>query len=97
MIYTEYLSTKEVIEYLSSKGINSFWHFTDASNLESIKEYGLKSLWEIKRNNIKVNRFGGNALSHTLDYYKKDLLLFKNQNQGIHYMKLQKKKDIKIF
>jgi hypothetical protein len=69
MICTEHLSTKEVIEYLASKGINSFWHFTDASNLESIKKYGLKSLWEIKRNNIKVNRFGGNELSHFLDYY----------------------------
>jgi hypothetical protein len=74
---------------------HSFWHFTDASNLESIKKYGLKSLWEIKRNNIKVNRFGGNELSHTLDYYKNlDLyvhLAFINDHPMYHYAKKDKR------
>jgi len=70
MILIEKLTTEEIIEYLNSKGIKNFWHFTDASNLETIKKYGLQSLWNIKRLNIPVNRFGGNNLSHQLDYEK---------------------------
>jgi len=70
-----YKSTEDIIEYLNSKGIDSFWHFTDASNLETIEKYGLQSLWNINRLKIPVNRFGGNKLSHQLDY-KKDLDLY---------------------
>lgn len=67
MVLREKLTTEEIIEYLNSKGIKSFWHFTDASNIETIKKYGLQSLWNIKRLNIPVKRFGGNQLSHKLD------------------------------
>ena len=62
-------TTAEIIKYLNSKGINSFWHFTDKSNLESIKKYGIQSLKNIKEKQIKVNRFGANTLSHDLDMH----------------------------
>ena len=62
-------NTKEIINYLNSKGIKSFWHFTDASNLKTIEKYGIQSLKNIQNKKIKVNRFGANPLSHTLDFY----------------------------
>ena len=62
-------NTKEIINYLNSKGIKSFWHFTDASNLETIEKYGIQSLKNIQNKKIEVNRFGANSLSHNLDSY----------------------------
>jgi len=59
-----------VKEHLEKYGIKSLWHFTDLSNWESIKRYGIKSLYRINRDDIKVSRFGANALSHDLDYYR---------------------------
>jgi len=67
MAVKKQLSTESIIKYLNSKGIKSFWHFTDASNLETIKKYGIQSLKNIKKNKIDVNRFGANNISHDLD------------------------------
>ena len=54
-------------ETLEQYGITSLYHFTDRSNLKSIKKYGLQSLENIAQNNISVSRFGANRLSHSLD------------------------------
>jgi len=48
-------------------GITSIWHFTDESNLESIKQHGLLSLDLITQQQIHVPCFGADALSHSLD------------------------------
>ena len=55
---------------LASYGITSVYHFTDKANLESIKTYGIQSLQNIIQNDIDVQRFGADSLSHTLDAYK---------------------------
>jgi hypothetical protein len=52
---------------LRKYGITSLYHFTDRSNLQSIKKYGLQSLENIAQNNISVSHFGANRLSHSLD------------------------------
>jgi len=52
---------------LNKYSIQYFYHFTDISNLESIKKYGLFSLSEIAKQQIKVNICGGDELSHSLD------------------------------
>jgi hypothetical protein len=62
------MDLKEINNYLKVKNINYLWHFTDLSNLDSIKKYGLQSLHNINKYNIKVSRFGAEELSHSLDY-----------------------------
>jgi hypothetical protein len=52
---------------LEQYNINSIWHFTDISNLESIKKYGLLSLQLLTQKNIEVSCYGANSLSHNLD------------------------------
>ena len=59
---------KEMRDFFSEKGIESIWHFTDKSNLESIKKYGLQSLHNIEKKKITVERFGADDLSHMLDH-----------------------------
>ena len=54
-------------ETLKFYGITSIWHFTDESNLESIKKHGLLSLDLITQQQIHVPCFGADALSHSLD------------------------------
>jgi len=71
----EILEIEEIIEYLKENGINYFWHFTDKSNLESIRKYGIQSLWFINHSGIKVKHYGANELSHKIDY-EKNLDLF---------------------
>jgi len=56
---------------LARYNINCIWHFTDRSNLESIKKYkGLLSLRELERRGIEILVPGGNELSHGLDKEK---------------------------
>jgi hypothetical protein len=55
---------------LNCYGIKSIWHFTDESNLESISRYGLLSLNDIKRQQIKVSRYGATHSSHLQDIRK---------------------------
>ncbi len=97
MIQNLYLTEEEIIEYLNSKNIKSFWHFTDASNLETIKKHGLQSLWNIERLNIPVKRFGGNKLSHQLDY-EKNLDLFVHlafiKDHPMYYVAIRDKRII---
>lgn len=59
-----------IAKALNHYGIKSIWHFTDRSNLESIKKYGLLSLENIERRGIDVPCFGANELSHRLDRRK---------------------------
>lgn len=54
-------------ETLKFYGITSIWHFTDRSNLESIKQHGLLSLELLEKENIHVPCYGANELSHNLD------------------------------
>ena len=61
----------EMRDFFSEKGIESLWHFTDRSNLESIEKYGLQSLFNIGKKEIPVERFGADTLSHSLDRSKK--------------------------
>ena len=52
---------------LQSKDIKSVWHFTDKSNLASIKKYGLLSLREILTKDVHVSCYGADSMSHSLD------------------------------
>ena len=54
-------------ETLNHYNIKSIWHFTDRSNLESIKKHGLLSLNLLTQNSIDVSCYGANELSHSLD------------------------------
>lgn len=57
-----------IIEKYKFDGI---WHFTDYSNIESIKNNnGLISLGELQRKNISIPAPGGNQWSHDADIYK---------------------------
>jgi len=55
---------------LQHYGIKSIWHFTDLSNLESIKKYGVLSLRNLINSRINVACYGANELSHNLDIAK---------------------------
>ncbi len=51
--------------------IDVIWHFTDKSNLDSIKEHqGLFSLDELEKRKINIPIPGGNDLSHNADRIK---------------------------
>jgi len=52
---------------LKRHGIKSIWHFTDKSNLASIKKYGLLSLSHLLQTNIYVPCFCADDMSHYLD------------------------------
>jgi len=58
------MSLKNILE---EYGIKSIWHFTDKSNIESIKKHGLLSLDLLTQKNIQVSCYGANELSHNLD------------------------------
>lgn len=55
---------------LAEYGITSVYHFTDKSNLKSIQENGLQSLFNIEEESIDVSHFGANDFSHQLDRQK---------------------------
>jgi len=57
-------------ETLKKFNITSIWHFTDESNLESIKKHGLLSLALLDKENINVSCYGANEESHHLDRCK---------------------------
>ena len=53
---------------IKSHGIRCLFHFTDAANLESIKEHGgLWSLAKLREMKIDIPHPGGNEWSHTED------------------------------
>ena len=54
------------IEFFEKKGIELVYHFTDISNVRSIKQHGLFSTMEQRRRKMSV-RSGGNRLSRDLD------------------------------
>ena len=51
-------------------GISQIWHFTDRSNLDSIRKHGLLSFAEAKRRGIEIPCPGGNDWSRDLDKRK---------------------------
>jgi hypothetical protein len=55
-----------IYETLGFYNIDSVWHFTDESNLDTIEKYGILSLNKIVNQNIKVACFGADSLSHSL-------------------------------
>jgi len=55
---------------ISKYKFDGVWHFTDHSNLELIKEYGLLSLAELERRGISIPAPGGNEWSHDADKIK---------------------------
>lgn len=66
---------QKIIEKYNIKHV---WHFTDRSNIDSIKKYGLLSLDEIEKRKIIVSCYGGNDWSHDAD----------KQNGMDHYVHL---------
>ena len=61
------MNLQETLKYY---GKTSIWHFTDESNLKSIKEHGILSLLMITQNKIHVPCFGADAESHYRDKIK---------------------------
>lgn len=73
---------------------NNFYHFTDGSNIESIKKYGLLSLSEQTRNKITPNNYGSDELSRSQDirsemdryvhlsFWKSNSMQFKAKAEG---------------
>lgn len=56
---------------LKKYGFDGIWHFTDRSNIESIKTFGgLLSLGELERLGVNIPRPGGNQWSHDADKVK---------------------------
>lgn len=59
---------KSILEKYKIEGI---WHFTDESNIDSIKgNGGLLALGEIQRRGVAIPNPGGNQWSHDADKYK---------------------------
>lgn len=57
-----------IISFLKEIGITCFYHFTDISNISSIKTNGgLYSWFYCKQNNITISKPGGDDLSRSLD------------------------------
>lgn len=56
---------------LKKFNIEAIWHFTDESNIESIKgNGGLLALEELHRRSVAIPAPGGNQWSHDADKYK---------------------------
>ncbi|TPN69028.1 DUF4433 domain-containing protein [Mesorhizobium sp. B1-1-1] len=53
----------EIDEFVKALGKRSLFHFTDTRNIPSIKEHGLLSLRELRRQEVVVNAAGGNGWS----------------------------------
>jgi len=56
---------------LKRHSITSIWHFTDKSNLASIKKYGLLSLSHLLQTNIFVPCFGVDKLKYMIVFFMK--------------------------
>lgn len=59
-----------MIAIIEKYKIECVWHFTDKSNLDSIKEHGLLSFAELEERGIKIPCPGGNDWSHNADKMK---------------------------
>ena len=55
---------------LQKYGIDGIWHFTDNSNVQSIRNHGLLSLAESRSRGLPIPRHGGNDWSHNADAQK---------------------------
>lgn len=59
---------EEILKYLTIQGITKFYHFTDESNLASIRSNnGLYSWFYCEENDIDINNPGGDHISKQLD------------------------------
>lgn len=57
----------EIVRYLQEEGVECLYHFTDRSNLDSIRKYGLLSYETCAKMGVTIPRPGGNELSRKLD------------------------------
>jgi hypothetical protein len=57
-------------EHLKNNQVQDLYHFTDRSNLESIRKYGLCSIDFCRKNNIPIGRFASSIESRQSDDYK---------------------------
>lgn len=59
---------QDYLKILSDKNVNCLYHFTDRSNIDSIKSHkGLYSWFYCENNNIDIVKPGGNGTSRKLD------------------------------
>ena len=59
---------RAMLQYLEANGIKYFYHFTDRSNIDSIKKYGGLFSWHYcEEKGIVISKPGGDSLSRSLD------------------------------
>ncbi|PIB24054.1 hypothetical protein BFP76_02060 [Amylibacter kogurei] len=62
------MNLNELVEYIKKSEQHKYlYHFTDARNIDSIKQHGLLSKQELESRKVVPKAFGGNDLSHDLD------------------------------
>lgn len=65
------INWQSFLNVILKQNINYLYHFTDTSNLESIKKHGALCSWYFcEINGITINRPGGNSISRELDKRK---------------------------
>ena len=95
---------------MQQNGIKTLYHFTDRSNIKSIKEHGGLYSWHYcDRNNINIPFSGGDTLSRDLDrrYNLQDFvrlsfcndhpMMWRLQQNGRNLLLLQVKIDVAYF
>jgi hypothetical protein len=60
------MDIKELVELLKKHNL-CFYHFTDGENIKSIKQHGLISKSYAAKQNITIEKPGGNELSRSVD------------------------------
>lgn len=98
------------INYLKSHGVSCFYHFTDESNLRSIRKLGgLYSWYYCSKNGIEIPDAGGDSQSRSLDrrqgledyvrlsFCSDHPMAWRKQQEGSHLVLLKIKIDIAAF
>lgn len=98
------------INYLRSHGVSCFYHFTDESNLRSIRKLGgLYSWYYCAQNNIDIPDAGGDSQSRGLDrrqgledyvrlsFCSDHPMAWRKQQEGSHLVLLRIKIDVAAF
>ena len=98
------------INYLRSHGVSCFYHFTDESNLRSIRKLGgLYSWYYCVQNNIDIPDAGGDSQSRGLDrrqgledyvrlsFCSDHPMAWRKQQEGSHLVLLRIKIDVAAF
>ena len=98
------------INYLKSHGVSCFYHFTDDSNLRSIRKFGgLYSWYYSSKNGIEIRDAGGDSQSRGLDrrqgledyvhlsFCSDHPMAWRKQQEGSHLVLLKIKIDVATF